>query len=439
MINRILHLKSEIVWVVIGQVLAFVGSVVTVKILTVIMGPKSYGQLALGLTIYGFIMILIFSPVSQGILRFYSIFFDRKKLKEYFYIFEHKLKIIFSIILLVSFVIFLAVSLYIEVEWGLLVLFSILFGLFNGVNSLLVSFLTALRERKLVAFLQAGDVWLRLGGAIIMIAIINSSGYSALIGYSIGTILITILQWRSVRNQNSIMQFSRDKGLIDEEILTDEVNKYITPIRLLAIFAVITQYSDRWIIMAYDGESLVGIYAVLYTIANAPLMLLSNITSQFIMPLVFDKAGNLESPKNINNSLKTLRLASVVMTFVFISITVIAYVFGEWIVHILSTDDFSVYSSILWMLVIGISLAYLAQILSIKGMIFGKTKVYIIPRAIHAISFLIIGYWLVSKFGIQGMAIALCASSLIFFLSVVMVNIIFLRISDNRSNNIGVF
>ena len=91
----------------------------------------------------------------------------------------------------------------------------------------------------------------------------------------------------------NIKRFSGNKEPNYTSLLHD-INKYTTPIRLFAIFAIISQYSDRWVILANSNEALVGIYAAIYMIANAPVMLISNITSQYISPVVFDKAGNLQ-------------------------------------------------------------------------------------------------------------------------------------------------
>ena len=170
-------------------------------------------------------------------------------------------------------------------------------------SPLYISYLTALRRRKLVAFIQATDIWTRLGFALLVIYIINANGYSALAGYFIGTLLLSIHLWFMYSKKEELNYIDENKDESYRAKLHD-VNKYITPIRLFAIFAIISQYSDRWVILANTSEALVGIYAAIYMIANAPIMLISNITSQYISPVLFDKAGAMTRHEELKKSNK---------------------------------------------------------------------------------------------------------------------------------------
>src|SRR3989344_8231249 len=71
------NVKGEVAWVLAGQVSAFAGGLVGVKLLTNVMPQEAYGELALGMSIAGLINMFLFGPLGQVILRYYSVSKDR--------------------------------------------------------------------------------------------------------------------------------------------------------------------------------------------------------------------------------------------------------------------------------------------------------------------------------------------------------------------------
>ena len=69
--NRFAQVWQEIIWVIVGQILTFIGGFAGIKILTNVMGPEGYGKLALGMTIAGMMNMFVFGPIGQVILRFF--------------------------------------------------------------------------------------------------------------------------------------------------------------------------------------------------------------------------------------------------------------------------------------------------------------------------------------------------------------------------------
>jgi len=63
-LNQLSHVRHEMIWVVVGQILAFLGAFAGVKILTNVMQPEGYGLLALGMTIAGLLNMFIYGPIE---------------------------------------------------------------------------------------------------------------------------------------------------------------------------------------------------------------------------------------------------------------------------------------------------------------------------------------------------------------------------------------
>jgi hypothetical protein len=58
---------KELIWVIIGQVVALSGGIVGIRLLTGHLGPEAYGELALGTTIAGFLGQILFGPLGQSL------------------------------------------------------------------------------------------------------------------------------------------------------------------------------------------------------------------------------------------------------------------------------------------------------------------------------------------------------------------------------------
>ncbi len=70
--DRFRRLSKEGFWVIFGQSMAVVGSVVGVRLLTELLEPSAFGELALGMTMATLVNQTLFGPLSNGVTRFYS-------------------------------------------------------------------------------------------------------------------------------------------------------------------------------------------------------------------------------------------------------------------------------------------------------------------------------------------------------------------------------
>lgn len=83
-LNQLYHVRHEMIWVVVGQILAFLGAFAGIKILTNVMRPEGYGQLALGMTIAGLLNMFIYGPIGQVVGRFFSVCREKNELSVFF-------------------------------------------------------------------------------------------------------------------------------------------------------------------------------------------------------------------------------------------------------------------------------------------------------------------------------------------------------------------
>ena len=81
--ERLRRLSKEGAWIVLGQVTAILGSLAGVRLLTELLDPAAYGELALGLTLASLVNQTVLGPLSNGITRFYAPAQERADLAGY--------------------------------------------------------------------------------------------------------------------------------------------------------------------------------------------------------------------------------------------------------------------------------------------------------------------------------------------------------------------
>lgn len=421
---RIHRLRHELAWVLAGQLLAFLGGFAGVKLLTNAMGSEGYGRLALGMTIAGLLNMFIYGPIGQVVSRYFSVYRERGDLDVYFFVLKKVHVIAGALLILVTVAAGATVGWWFGLDWALLVVTALLFGIVGGVNSSFLALQGAIRQRKIVALHQAADTWARPVLAVSGLWWLGNSAPSAFVGFIAGTFLVTLSQGVFALRSPQILGHWRpgDPGDIQWQSASREYFAYASSITVFAGFAAISMYADRWVLQGLFGESEVGIYAALYQIGSAPVTLLMGLISQFFVPIIFDRAGSMTKNAQAESSSRLLNQVVIVSAILLVPIVMTAYFFSEPVVRVLTNAEFSKHSEVLWVIVSGIALFNIGQLLSIKGLNFGRPEIYFLPKAAQALMFLLLMYLLANRYGLVGVAMALSGSSFLYILTVLGAN-----------------
>jgi O-antigen/teichoic acid export membrane protein len=424
LLERSWKLRHEMTWIVTGQVIGFLGGFIGIKVLTNIMGPKGYGQLALGLTIAGIFNMYVYGPIANVVARFFVAYRERGQLGSYFAVLKKYHGLLAVMVSLSSLAASGIAGLYLGGEWALIILLSSLYGVASGINVSYISLQSAIRQRKIVALHQGADVWLRIGLSVALLLLLGNSGYFSLLGYLLGTLLVTISQGIFALRNNEIRFYWRGDAADDAEKRETyrEFSGYAASFVIFAVFASVSMYSDRWILQGMFGVSVVGIYSAIYQIAASPVNIFFAMVNQLVVPIVFERAGTMTSAAQAENSAKLVRLTVVLSSLAGIFVTAVSCVFSEPLVRLLTNGTFAGFHNILWIIVLGLFLFNIAQLFTIKGLYCNRPRIYFWPKAWQACSFLLLAYPLAKKYGIYGVAAAICGSSLLYLGSVVFVN-----------------
>jgi O-antigen/teichoic acid export membrane protein len=424
LLERTRKLRAELAWIIAGQLLGFIGGFVGIKVLTNLMGPKGYGQLALGLTIAGLMNMFVYGPVANVVSRFYAVYRERGGLGLYFPVLRRlhgQLASVLSLLILLATVV---ICLSIGPFWGLIVFISSLYGIAAGVNTSFLSLQSAIRQRKVVALHQGADVWLRISLAIAMVLLLRRSGDAAMLGYLMGTLLVVVSQrFFALRNGEIGSHWHGNDPDRDElRQCRSEFSAYAWSFVLFAGFGAVSMYADRWILQGLNGESAVGIYAAIYQIAASPVNIFFAMVNQLMVPIVFERAGAMTTAAHAEGSSELLRATIVLSCLASLFITVVAFCFSEQLVRLFTNDEFARYHQILWLSVLGLSLFNIGQLFTVKGLNYGRPRIYLWPKVWQALSFVLFCFILASKYPLLGVAYGICLSSLVYLLAVVLVN-----------------
>ncbi len=429
-IQQIRRLRSELLWVLTGHAAAFLGGLVGIKLLTRLLGPVGYGQLALGLTIAGFLTTFLHNPLSNAAARFYAPYRDGGKEGLYFLVLRNLHSKLLLLLILPVIVGSLLVYLTKGSVWGGLAFWGLMFGVISGTGVSFLAWQNAARDRKNATLAQIGDVWLRISSAILAVMLFGT-GVAALGGYCVGSLIIVLWQYSRFHQQQ------RKLGQLGTMLQKEQVRQtqheflvFIVPFVGYALFTVVTLFADRWILQFFAGSAFVGIYAALFQIAASPVNLLFAVINQLMVPIIYERAGSMISQKQQFEARRLINRTVLVAVVCSAFGTLLTALLAHPVALMLTTPEFAKHSKVLWLLVLGLSMWQVGQVMTLVGNCMHKPMSYIWPKGTHAVVLCISGISLTSFMGITGMAVALLASSFVYITSIAAVNVRLYRLSQ---------
>jgi O-antigen/teichoic acid export membrane protein len=280
-----------------------------------------------------------------------------------------------------------------------------------------------MRQRKVVAFHQGADPWLRAVLSIILIFVFRNSGCLVLLGYFLSAAILDISQGLSARrNRELATALLSPRHPQCELAYRHELFRYATPYLLAAAINSISMYGDRWTLQYLYGTGQLGIYAALCQIANAPVALGSGMIMQLMMPVIFQRAGSLESHAQRRHSRRLLFVSIAVFAIVMLAVGAAFALFGSTVIAWVSSPAFAEHHQVLWIIFVGMVMLQLGQQATIMGQIHRSIRQYLPCYFLNAVSTITVSFLLGRAYGMRGVAIGLLNSNSLYFFSVLVVN-----------------
>lgn len=387
------------------------GSLVSVRLLTELLTPAAYGELALGMTVATLVSQLILGPLGGGITRFYAPAVEYGDLSGYLNATRKLVLSATGIIVIIT--IFVAVGLIAagQSKWVGIAAIAFLFALLNGYNAILSGIQSAARQRAIVALHQGAEPWLRLFVAAGLLLWLGETSTVAMLGYAIATLLVLgsqVLFFRKIIAINISVPIRKN--------WQGDIWRFSWPLGFWGIFTCMQLASDRWSLQIFSSTGDVGSYAVLYQLGYYPISLLTGMAMQFLVPILYQRAGDAsDSKRNADANTLSWQLTwlSLVLTGVAFFVAILLH---HQIFQILVAGEYRTISYLLpWMVAAGGVFAS-GQTLASNLQAQMKTREMIGAKIVTAVLGTTLNFAGAYWYGITGIVCASIVFSILYFL-----------------------
>ena len=409
--SRFRRLAKEGSWIIFGQIATVAGALVMVRVLTEYLSPIQFGQLALGLTLAGFVNQVVMGGIGVGISRFYSIAAEKQDLADYFNASRRLLTYATGVVLLIGLVLMAGLWSVGYQQWLGLAAAALVLSVLNGYNNALSGIQNAARQRAIVAFHGGIDAWLKIGLAVAVIFFLGNSSTAVAIGYACSSLLITFSQLVFLRGTVSGQY---DKPARDHQWMR-QMWMYSMPLSTWGVFTWMQQASDRWALQTFASTNEVGQYAVLFQLGYTPIAIATGLIMNFLGPILYQRSGDATDP--VRNA--SVHRLSWQMTHVSILVTLIGFgltlAMHEWLFRLLVATEYRDSSYLLPWVVLAGGLFAAGQTLALKLMSDMKSGAMTTVKITTALFGCLVNVIGAAIFGIQGLVGALIAFSTLYF------------------------
>lgn len=282
------RLSHEALWIALGQLGAVAGSLVGLRLLTELLTPEAYGELALGLALSALINQSVLGPIGNGMARFYAPAQEAGELGAYFAASRALASKATAVALAGLLAACLALLLAGLPRWAAITAAATLFALLSAGNAMLSGVLTAARRRATAALYQAADYWGRFLLAAGLLVALGAASSVALGGFALGSLLAGLPLAASVRRMVPAGGHPAQRTRHWRTRIWD----FSWPFSVFGVFTWAQLASDRWALEWAGSTAEVGQYAVLLQLGYQPTTLATTLAVQFLAPILYQRAGD---------------------------------------------------------------------------------------------------------------------------------------------------
>lgn len=409
---RFRRLSKEGFWVILGQAAAVIGTLVGVRLLTELLAPAAYGELALGMAVATLVNQSVLGPLGNGVTRFYAPALERGDLSGYLNAVRRLMLsatgIIFLIVLLTGAGLLIAG----RTEWIGIAIAALIFATLSGYNAILSGIQNAARQRAIVALHQGMESWARFLVAAGLLLWLGASSTAAMAGYAMAALLVLGSQYVFFCKIAPKIEIGAGKEINWEE----RIWKYSWPISVFGVFTWAQLASDRWALKLFSTTQEVGLYAVLFQLGYQPVLIATGMAVQLLTPIIYQRAGDAsDSQRNANVSSLSWRLTCLALGATGVAFLA-ALLFHVQIFYVFAAKEYGAVSHLLPWVVLAGGVFAAGQTIELNLMSQMKTKTIMgakIITALMGVAFNFSGaYW----YGTTGIVIAGILFSVSYFI-----------------------
>jgi O-antigen/teichoic acid export membrane protein len=401
-----------------GRILSVLVVIASTKFLTTFLSEADYGQLALYSITATLPSAFLFGPLGQGIMRIFPVAKGKNEIGPFHSQYLHLFRTGAGFILAAGVVSALVCWLSGEIKWAVACLLIAAFNVFNSLNVIQYGLQNAVRNRTLALGLETGDRVAQQAIAIGLLLFVSSDPLVVIVGYLLSSFLFSLINRHYYRQSfpdaQSVISEQRPQGDYAKDIL-----RYSWPFIVFGIFFWFQNASDRWALALLKSTESVGQYAVLNQIGFQSLGLLLNSVSYFLIPILFNKAGNLQNSQRVEEAHQVNNLFLWFNALLTLSLFILFLFFGKEVIRLLSDEKYVKVAGLLPFMVLAGGLFNFGQSYSYRFMLSMQTHLLLMPKIVAAVVGCALNIVAVIFYGLPGLAVALILTQLIYVLSLI--------------------
>ena len=403
--RRFLRLSREGLWVFFGQALAACASFASVKVLTQMMSPSAYGDLGLMLISSVFFNQIVFGPLTNGAIRYYSVAVSRNQLELYVQTLH---TIFFKVVGLATLLLLGSLCLLAIDDQGRIfgvVAFGLVLAVVAGASSTILALFSAARERAIVASFQSMDAWFRLLITALMLQLFPDSWVASSWGIVISALLICVAGWLMLR-RNVIFKINlKEKPDSDWSKM---LWTYSWPFGVWGIFTGVQLSSERWALGHFRSSEELGLYVVLYQIGYAPILIFAGLLVQLLTPIFYNRMGDLDTRKSgthphLSQLKRVTNAIALVVLLATLCLALLAFFGHDHVFRYLVGETYRKTSNMLPVMILAAGFFATAQTIALALMSVNKTQVLLkikIGSAVLGTVLNIVGAYMYGSYGV---------------------------------------
>lgn len=273
---------SELLWIVGGQAITALGTLVGVRVLTQFLEPAAYGVVSLALGISTLVITLIAAPLTQAAMHYYPAMAAGGSSSQLLKSLRRSFVRMIPWIALAG-----AIGAVVYMMWGggtpVLIFILLVLLASDCWRSANLSLLNAARKHRRYGIWTAADAW---GRPLLGTAAVLSTGHSPVVvlaAYAIVSVLLVVALsdhgWRD--DSNSAVGLAP----VEASALDARLWSYALPLVPLGILSWASNLGDRYIIGGVLGVADAGVYAALYGLSAMPFMVVNGTLEQGLRPI----------------------------------------------------------------------------------------------------------------------------------------------------------
>jgi O-antigen/teichoic acid export membrane protein len=377
------RLMTEMFGVGWGQVAAAAGGICGVRILTGLLSPAAYGELALVLTASTLAQLAILAPVAASAQRFLAASRESHETHAFLQALAWLFVGATAAVAALGGVGGLLLS-HLAPGWLRLMAAAVLLSWLAGTSSILDAIQNAARERNIVAWHQALGQWLRALLPLGFAAVYTTSSAMAMCAYCLAAALVLASQltffWRTIITRAPWRP--PGKAAVRQKVI--QFWGYSWPFATWGLFAWAQSASDRWALDVFRQRADVGIYQVLYQVGYSPIILITGYITWLASPILFAKVGHgdVNDLSRVWSILKRIIGISLGGTLMF---ALAAACCGRVVLSLLASHAYRSGAHLLPLLVLSAGLFATGQFATLQLMCGSRTSVMVAPKLVTAV------------------------------------------------------